>query len=207
MKTKIDKATWNRKDHFDFFSQFEEPFFGLTFTVDCTIAYGKAKAQGVSFFLVYLHKTLQAVNAIENFRYRVIDGEVFLFDVVRASSTIARPDGTFGFSYIDYYEESGLFYEKALKVIDEVKNSTNLLPAGGGDDPIHFSAIPWVDFTSLSHARSFLRKDSCPKISVGKMMEKDGKKSMPVSVHLHHGLADGYHIGLFAEKFQQLLNE
>jgi chloramphenicol O-acetyltransferase type A len=29
---------------------------------------------------------------------------------------------------------------------------------------IHFSAIPWLDFTSLSHARSYTFPDSCPKI-------------------------------------------
>ncbi len=30
---------------------------------------------------------------------------------------------------------------------------------------------------------------------------------MPVAVHVHHALADGYHIGLFVEKFQELLHE
>lgn len=207
MKQKIDLAAWPRTQHFQFFSQFEEPFFGLSFSIDCTKAYQAAKARGQSFFLYYLYRTLKAVNRIENFRYRIVDGEVFLFDQVRASSTIARPNGTFGFSYIDYHESEAEFMKAALEVIEAVRNSNELLPAGGGDDPIHFSAIPWVDFTGLSHARSFVRKDSCPKISVGKVVENAGRKSMAVSVHLHHGLADGYHIGQFAELFQELMDE
>jgi len=39
MKTKLDISSWNRKDHFAFFKQFEEPFFGVTVPIDCTTAY------------------------------------------------------------------------------------------------------------------------------------------------------------------------
>ena len=63
MKQKINLETWNRKEHFLFFKQMEEPFFGITTSIDCTIAYQKAKELGVSFFTYYLHKTLIAVNA------------------------------------------------------------------------------------------------------------------------------------------------
>jgi chloramphenicol O-acetyltransferase type A len=38
------------------------------------------------------------------------------------------------------------------------------------------------------------------------MTEENGKRSMPVSVHVHHGLTDGYHVGLFVNKFQKLMN-
>ena len=32
----IDIATWNRKEHFEHFSAFDDPFFGVTVNVDCT---------------------------------------------------------------------------------------------------------------------------------------------------------------------------
>lgn len=41
MARKLDIETWNRKEHFLFFSQMEEPFFGVTIVVDCTKAYEK----------------------------------------------------------------------------------------------------------------------------------------------------------------------
>ena len=73
---------------------------------------------------------------------------------------------------------------------------------------IHFSAIPWLNFTSLSHARSYSYPDSCPKISFGKMTTLDnGKKMMPLSVHVHHGLMDGMHVGKFVALFQELMNQ
>lgn len=49
----IDLATWNRKEHFEHFSAFDDPFFGVTVHVDCTRSYEEAKAKGVSFSLYY----------------------------------------------------------------------------------------------------------------------------------------------------------
>jgi chloramphenicol O-acetyltransferase type A len=206
MKTAIDIATWIRKDHYEFFTKFEEPFFGITANIDCTIAYQLAKDQQQSFYLYYLYRALKAANTIENFRYRIVDKKVYLYDVINASPTVNRPDNTFGFSYIDFNENEALFFEHAKQVTEEVKNSKGLVPAVSGENVIHFSALPWIDFTSISHARSFSFPDSSPKISFGQMTEENDKRKMPVSVHVHHALADGYHVGLFYNKFQELMN-
>lgn len=207
MKQLIKLDDWKRKDHYLFFSKFEEPFFGVTINIDCTLAYQQAKSKGNSFFLYYLYRALKAANSIENFRYRIINKEVYLFDEIHASATINRPDETFGFSYMDYDKNEELFNKNAKEEIVRVQQSKGLIPAGSGENVIHFSAVPWLDFTSLSHARSFTFPDSCPKISFGKVTENNGKKLMSVSIHAHHGLMDGVHIGLFAEKFQELMNE
>lgn len=206
MKTLIDIEQWIRKEHFLFFSQFEEPFFGVTVKIDCTRAYNSAKQKGCSFFLYYLYRALKAANEIENFRYRVIDKQVYLFDSINASPTINRPNGTFGFAYMDYFQDENEFYAEALNEIERVQQSTDLMPALSGENVIHFSAVPWIDFTALSHARSYSYPDSSPKISFGKVTEKDGIRTMPVSIHAHHGLVDGYHVGLFVDKFQKELN-
>lgn len=207
MKTLIDIEQWNRKEHFLFFSQFEEPFFGVTVNIDCTQAYKIAKQKGNLFFLYYLFRALKTANEIENFRYRIIDKQVCLFDSVKASPTVNRPNGTFGFAYMDYCQNENDFYTGALKEIDRVQQSNDLMPAVSGENVIHFSAIPWIDFTALSHARSFSFPDSSPKISFGKVTEHNERKIIPVSIHAHHGLMDGYHVGLFVEKFQKLMNE
>ncbi|RYU91482.1 chloramphenicol acetyltransferase [Mucilaginibacter terrigena] len=205
MKTKINLDTWYRKHHFAFFNAFEEPLFGATVNIDVTIAYQKAKEQGVSFFLYYLHCILTAANKVEEFRYRVENDEVFLYDVVNTSTTISRPDSTFGFSYIDYHPDLGQFVAGAQLEIERVQ-STEGLEIRPVYNVLHVSAIPWVNFTGLTHARNFTFKDSMPKISLGKVTEHDGKKSMPVSVTVHHGLMDGRHVGQFINTFQELLN-
>jgi len=207
MKKLIDIENWNRKEHFHFFSQFSEPFFGVTVKVDCSKAYVKAKEKQVSFFLYYLYQVLKTANGIDNFKYRIIDNQAYEFDTVNASPTINRPSGSFGFAYMDYFEDEDTFYKNALEEIEKVQKANSLLPAVSGENVIHFSAIPWIDFTSISHARNFSYPDSCPKISFGKMTEDNGIKTMPISIHVHHGLMDGYHVGLFIDKFQKFMNE
>lgn len=207
MKRKIDIASWNRKAHYAFFSTFEDPYFGITSKVECTIAYKIAKSKGSSFFLYYLYRAIKAANSIENFRYRIVDNEVYEYERIDPCATIKRSDGTFGFSFIEYHSEETIFYDNAILEIERVQNSDTLFSAPATDNVIHFSAMPWIDLSSVSHARRFSYPDSCPKISFGKMMDSNGVKTMAISVHVHHALVDGYHIGLFLDEFQKLLNK
>lgn len=206
---KIDLNTWNRKEHFEFFNGFDEPFFGIVADVDCTKAYHYCKQNKLSFFLYYLHKAIIAVNEMEEFRYRVIDDKVVCFDVIHVSSTIGRKDNTFAVSFIEYNSDFDIFSANANKEIDAVNNSTGMRLNSNGErhDVIHFSPLPWVNFTALSHARNYKFKESIPKISVGKYTNREEQMLMPVSIHAHHGLMDGYHAGKYLELFQNLLNE
>lgn len=207
MRQLINLEDWKRKEHYFLFKDFAEPFYGVCVEIDCTDAYRKVKETNTSFFLYYLHKSTVAANYVENFRYRIVDEKVYLYDIVEPETTIARNDGTFGFCYLCYNEDFNKFEAAAKHEIDRVKNSSVLeLPAN--INAIHYSAIPWINFTSLSHARQFSSRGSCPKISFGKVTENHlGRLVMPVSIHVHHSLVDGIHISEYIDKFQQLMNE
>ncbi|GAA6766186.1 chloramphenicol acetyltransferase [Flavobacterium sp. CGRL1] len=208
MKTLLDLENWNRKEHFEHFCRMEEPFFGVTVEIDCTKAYQTAKELNASFFIFYLHKTLTAVNAVENFKYRISEGKIYINDRIDASATIGRADGTFGFSLIEYNPDFKIFEKNALAEIERIQNTTGLFTRSfDNDNLIHFSAIPWLNFTSISHARSYTFPDSCPKISFGKMIvSESGKRTIAMSVHVHHGLMDGLHVGQFVDLFQEAMN-
>lgn len=207
MKTILDIQNWNRKEHFEFFGSFEEPFFGMTFKIDCTKSFLDAKANNISFFAVYLHKILVAVNAIEAFRYRINGNDVVVFDKINASATIGRIDKTFGFSQIEFDSDFDRFSDNLATEIARIQNTSGLFTRDfDQSNLIHFSAVPWVNFSSVSHARSFKLEDSCPKINVGKMtVSKKGKHKIAVSVHVHHGLMDANSVGEFADLLQKLM--
>ncbi|MBC7641055.1 MAG: chloramphenicol acetyltransferase [Flavobacterium sp.] len=207
MTQKLDLESWNRKEHFEFFNKMQEPFFGISTNIDCTLAYANAKKLRISFFTYYLHKTLIAVNQIENFKHRIIDNDVYIFDTINASATILRDDKTFGFSLIDFNPNLDGFVLSTKIETERVRQTTGLFTR---DFPlinlIHFSTLPWVNFTSFSHARNFDFSDSCPKITFGKMIDINGTKTISMSVHVHHGLVDGYHVGEFVNLFQELMD-
>lgn len=208
MRQIIDIENWNRKEHFELFSQYDEPFWGVVTEVDCTHALQQAKKQGVSFFVYYLFQSLRAVNAVENFRLRIEDDQVVLYDRIHASATIAREDETFAFSFIEFSDDLESFSLAMKEETDRVKHSSGIRLAGNNlrPDVIHVSAIPWIHFTGLSHARNFKFNDSVPKLSFGKIMKKGGQQMMPVSLHAHHALLDGTHAGKYFDLFQQYLD-
>lgn len=206
MKQLLDIANWERKDQYQFFKQFDEPFFGVTVQVDVTKAYESAKEQNISFFLYYLYQSLVAANEVESFRYRIKGEEIWIFDEIHASPTINRPNGTFGFAYFDYTTNFQQFQAQAQEEINKVQNTTGLIPALSGENVIHYSSVPWINFTGISHARAYSFPDSCPKISFGKMTEENGRRLMPMSVHVHHALMDGFHVAQYIDRFQELLN-
>lgn len=206
MKTKLDINSWARKEHFNFFKNFDEPIYGVCVRIDCTIAYKAAKERGVSFYLYTLYKAMQAAQMVESFRYRIEGEDVIIYDHIHAASTIPRSNGTFGFSYIFYNSSFDDFIEAAKKEVERVQSST-ILDKASRWDLIRFSSLPWIDFTSISHARMFSFEDSAPSISFGKMTEADGKRTMPMSVHVHHALVDGIHVGQYIDCFQELMNK
>lgn len=202
----LNMDTWNRKEHFRFFSGFDFPYFDVCCNIDCTPAYRYAKQEGLGFFRLYLYYSLRAANETEPFTYRIHNGEVRVYNQVNASPTIQRADGSFGFAYIDFQESRELFFEAAGREIERVQNSSGLVPAVSGENVIHYSALPWVRFTSITHARHTAFKDSIPKISFGKITEENGKWLLPLSVSVHHALMDGFHVGQYIERFTNLLH-
>ncbi|RZJ37894.1 MAG: FtsX-like permease family protein [Chryseobacterium sp.] len=105
----IDIETWKRKEHFQFFSGMKSSYFGIVTEVDCTETFQLAKDNKESFFAHYLHKSMKAVNSVEEFGYRIVNDEVIAFDVVHVGSTIGRNDGTFGFAYFEYSDDFQTF--------------------------------------------------------------------------------------------------
>lgn len=206
MKREIDISTWKRREHFEFFKNFDEPLFGLVVRVECSQAYLKAKEQGYRFSLYYLYLSMKAANEIEEFRYRTEGDKVVCYDSIGAGPTIFREDETYGCAWFPYHDDIHAFMKQAVEETEKVKAEKGLNFTHREEDIIHYTTIPWADFTSLNHARKFDAARSVPKISFGKLSKEDDKLWMPVDVHVNHALMDGYHVGKFFERFQELLN-
>ena len=197
--------TWNRKKHFEFFNTFQDPFFAIAVPMNVTKAYEFAKASGNSFFAVYLHDCMKAINEVEAFRYGIEnDNEVVIHNTIHASATIMRPDKTFGFSFVKYDSDFELFKQNLDKEKERIINSDELFPPENTEDCVYVSALPWTHFTG--HKEPFHGKTaSVPQIAFSKMEVSNNKKRMTVSVSVNHALMDGYHVSQFTEKFQEYL--
>lgn len=193
MKRPIDLQNWSRREHFEFFSALDDPFFGVTVPIDFTDIYLSSKQSGRSFFLCSLHHILACVNGIEAFKLRIEEGQAVAYDSIHASPTIGRDDGTFGFGFFGYDPDLDTFVRRAEQEIERVKNGSGLSITDdtARTDIIRYSALPWFAFTEMKHAASFGRGDSAPRISTGRLTRHGDRYTLPVSITVHHGLMDG----------------
>jgi chloramphenicol O-acetyltransferase type A len=172
MRTKLDQSSWKRKEHFEFFRNFSEPFYHLNMDIECTEGMKKVKSKGYSVFAWYLFNAMKASNAIEEFRYRMEGEEVYIYDIIHASPTVSRDDGTFGFAQIDFVDDLEIFQSDLAEEIKRVQALDDIFTTQKRPDVIHYSALPWFSFTGLSHPRNYGDGDSIPKISFGKIFKR-----------------------------------
>lgn len=204
MSRKLELESWNRRAHFDYFRSFEEPFFNVCVDLDVTNLVARCKADRmISFFACTLYLSLKAANQVENFRYRIQGDQVAIHDVIHAGSTILRDDDTFGFGFFEFMPKFDEFSLQARGVIEAVKCGPGGLDrTSERDDLMLYSVLPWISFTSFSHAHGARVGHSIPKIVFGKYREVGESIQMPLSVEVHHALVDGIHVGEFIDRFQ-----
>jgi len=203
----IDIHTWKRKQHYEHFRTLKDPSFAVTFPVDVSIAYENAKARNVSFFGKYLHDCMKAINDVDELKLRIKDDQVVKFETINASATLMRSDKTFGFSYIEFDNELDPFLSRLISEKNRIETTGALFPLRNDLECVYCSAMPWVNFSGHKEPVSG-DFDTIPKLAFSKIVkENNGKMIMNVSINVNHALVDGYHIGLFAEKFQHYLNK
>ncbi|TXE16379.1 chloramphenicol acetyltransferase [Psychroserpens burtonensis] len=203
----IDINTWKRKQHYDHFRTLKDPYFGISFPVDVSKAYDFAKTHDVSFFGKYMHDCMKAINDVDELKLRIKDNQVVKYETINVSATLMRSDLTFGFSYIEFDKELDKFLEHIISEKNRIETTGALFPLRNDLECIHCSAMPWVNFSGHKEPISG-HEDSIPKLAFSKAVKDfEGRLMMNVSINVNHALVDGYHVGLFAEKFQHYLNK
>ncbi len=204
-RQEMELETWERRAVFDLFKSYAEPYHGVCLRADCTATFHYARQHRLSVFLSLVHRSLTAANQLENFKTRIVDDAVYRYDQIDGGSAVGRSNGTIGFGFYTFRPPLAEFVHHAAPELDRVRQR-NDIERHPHPNVIRFSVLPWFDFTSISHARDFTRPDSAPRITFGKITEANGRCTLPVSIHVHHALADGLHVADFIEKFQAALD-
>ena len=206
MPTYLDLDAWPRRELFEFYRNFDKPYFNVCTRLDVTNLLNELRNhRRVSVSLTYHYFALKAANDIEQFRYRLRDGKVLVHDVIHGGTTLMLPNETFTLVYFDYAKTFGEFIGPAQRAFEETKSTGGFHPRHEDDARIHCTTLPWISFTSFSHARNWRREDSVPKISFGKFTRENDRTLMPFSVEVHHALVDGLHVGRYIARIEEML--
>lgn len=203
----IDISTWKRKEHFEKWIQFDEPFHGIVVKIDLTKCYKLCSENNFKILHRYMYHFVHALNEIEPMKYRLLDHKPVVFDEVLSGLVAMRPDETFAYGKLTKMDNFDAFSKQMTAEKQRIIERGTLHDTKVSPNITHFSVLPWTDFLSLSHARKYGNNDSIPKITFGKITKNNRNYSMPMAVHVHHALVDGKDVADFIDVFQYLLNK
>ncbi|MEL6674921.1 MAG: CatA-like O-acetyltransferase [Bacteroidota bacterium] len=205
----IEVESWARRATYEWFKDFDDPFFEMTASLDVDRLFRLCKTEGRSFYLGSTFWSIHAANQLDEMKTRIRDGKVIVYDKIEAGNTVLHADQSFSFCYFPYEGDWDMFEQKGQAAIEAEMAQKSFDPRLSQQHVIHYSTIPWIPFTSFKHARKSVApgQDTIPKLVFGQAQEINGSWRMPLSVSLHHALADGYHMGEYFRLFQQMLHD
>lgn len=203
MTQTIDRASWPRRELFDFFSPMSQPFFSVTFRQDVTRLYQFARENRLSFYHSLVYLCTRAVNQVEAFRYALRGEELVLFDRRNPSFTDLKP-GAENFHIVTLSCEEDI---RSFCAAAGAKSAaqTSFLDQEDSLDLIYFTCLPWVELTALTNERDFDPDDAVPRIAWGKYAQEGDRKVLHISMELNHRFVDGLHVGRFHEALSALM--
>lgn len=201
----VEESTWERAIHCAVFRNSIEPAFCVTFDVDVTNFREKIRQQQLSFTLSMVYAVCSCANQIEAFRYRFVDGRVVLFDRIDTAFTYLNQESEL-FKVVSVPLQDTL--EAYVALAARVANEQTVYFTGPlGNDIFQCSPMPWISYTHISHTNSGKKEVATPLFDWGKYHQQNDRIVMPLSVQAHHSFVDGIHVGKFAEKLQQYMNQ
>lgn len=207
---KIDIETWDRKEIYQHFEPASHPFYVITFTADISSFYKYVKANNCSFYYSFIYLCTQAINSIENFRYVIRSGEIYLLDKRSPSFTDMHKNSELFHIVTMPIENEGIkeFCEKAAQKSSAQK--CFLDKTTENDSLIYYSCTPTLYLTALTNERNYInpleRESNIPVLAWGKYIDNNGKIEMNISIEVNHRFIDGIHIAKFAKQLENLMN-
>lgn len=199
---KIDISTWNRREHFAFFRKVDLPFYNVNTQVDISGLPELAKSKSISINSLLIFLTIQSMNQIDNFRYRIRDDSVYLHDAIHPSFThLKKGEELFRIITMDFDNDLKRFDDKLKQAVEESTSYFDFSKGAGRDDLVFISSLPWISFTGLDHTLSLDRDDAIPRVSWGRYVTNGEQTLLPFNIRVNHVVVDGLHVGLFFEEF------
>jgi chloramphenicol O-acetyltransferase type A len=193
----------HRQKHFEFFKSMNHPHFNICANVDITHFLQILNENKLPFTYSVVYAIAKTAKEIKEFRWRIIEGELFECENVTPSfTTYTEVADVFSFCDVPFEEDYQKFIKNAAAKAEE-RSKNPSFEDGDHHDYLFLSSIPWVSFTMFQHAMPFHPTDSVPRITWGKYFAEGDKIKMPLSIQAHHAVVDGRHVGLYFQKIEQ----
>lgn len=203
----VDINTWSRGELFSFYMDRMRIVMSLTVDIDVTALAGYAKRNGLRFYPAMIWAVSKVVNAHDEFKYGWdAEGRLIKWDFISPSyACFHSDDENFTKAVTRFSPDLQEFHAGYLRDLERRAG----LRGVAADQPPNFfdvSCLPWVRYRHCDMHVFDEGKFLAPVVTWGKYEEEGGRLIMPLTMNIHHAVADGYHLSRFFNEVQELID-
>ena len=203
------------KKAYKIFSNYDDPYTGVTTTLNITNLVNLSKATNNSFYGTMLYFVLMAMDKINAYKYGYGKDEnnnicVCKYETIAATATVLNSDNELNFTrYVEYDSN----YLKFIQDFSEAKEDAEYnvdyykIPNLENMNKIQVTCLPWIRFNNFKDVIDYSEKSSKPKICWGKYYELNGEYFIDFSLLVNHAFQDGYHMAMLINDFQNTISK
>ena len=200
-----------RRDRYDLFRKFDNPLVNINFQLDVPDFRPYCKANNIPVFHFFLFCLLNTVKEIDNFMYRIYQGEVIKIDDFPGSYTVINGEQNLNYTSFAMTDQLDVFIARSLAAKRIAEASSALINTGEHlsereqRNSIFITCLPWLELAAIEHPVYHHRDADIPTFTWGKFgpAQDDGRMRVPFSAQAHHGFVDGYHVQTLAQALAQ----
>lgn len=205
--TRIDLSKWKRGKLFQYYIQQMRIVMSLTVDIDVTNVKKFAQKNHLDFYSLMLWIVSKVINSHDEFKYGWDkDGNLIQWDSVSPSYTdFHQEDESFAKMVTEYNDDVFVFCNQVKEDRERYKNERAILE-NHAPNFFDVSCLPWVKYKHFDLHVFDEGKFLAPVVTWGKYEQEDGKLMMPLTMNIHHAVADGFHLSRFFNEVQNRIN-
>jgi len=205
--TKVDLDEWNRGELFKCYIDHMRIVMSLTVDIDVTGLLKFSRDNHLKFYPAMIWTVSKIVNAHDEFKYGWDDsGDLIKWEFISPSyADFHKEDENFTKLVTAYSDDLFAFHSRFMRDREIYKDHRGFVE----NQPPNFfdvSCLPWVTYRHFDVHVFDEGKFLAPVITWGKYERNGGRYLMPVTMNIHHAVADGFHLSRFFVEVQELID-
>ena len=205
--TKVDIDEWSRGSLFQFYIEKMRIVMSLTVDINVAPLITYTKKNALKFYPAMIWVVSKVINSHDEFKYSWdADGNLIRWDSISPSYAVFNRDDEFFSKFVtEYTDDIFEFYQRTVDDQRKYQEERAII----GNQPQNFfdvSCLPWVKYKHFDVHVFDEGKFLAPVLTWGKYEAQNGNALMPLTMNIHHAVADGFHLSRFFNEVQELID-
>lgn len=202
----INVDEWERKECFEHYFNNAKCTYSLTVNIEVTNLINYIKENKLRLYPVFTWIVSKALNNHNEFKMSLNEeGKIGYFDEISPCySVLNEKTKVMNDLLTPYSSEFSKFYKMMVNDLEMYKKDPSYTTKFENNFYLS-SCIPWINYSSFNVNNETNMPMLFPMVTWGKYYNENGKLLMPVSLQVHHSVADGYHCSLFYNEVQDMV--